>query len=640
MDDHEIHAEKRVAVLRGTFLQHEYSWSDHCITGNRLGWGITASSVPEEKSLLHELEKLAACAVWDRTGLFATRQLIYSPVCGYIMMEARACESGADGRANRIVRIASTQEKTEDPRIYLAPGSEWTRADGPLLPPLSIELPDYDLREILERYHLMDVLPDFLRAVYMALTGETEGICFTASSWTEEDYDLRTRELIYAIHSVIPERLRHRAGYVSRTTAVQPSVPFFFSDRPLGSVHVNLDSPFADDGEEDGLSRGELETYVFYHLGAALWQDDALAGSLLEKADAFLKDNKDTSHLYEKLLWVFYEVCRTETGESLSRDYLMREVPQLAYWSSRQESLKGPELAVRADLYEDPWTPEEADAYIGILQEGYSARIGDTAAEETANMLAVEEDLKKGSLKTRLAALWSSNRALYEGVVHSFSRRSEGKGPFSALIDSLLDQVRLLSGDSTGDGGDISGGRGAGGNSGKSLQKQKNQPDDGRKKKQAAAVTADRAGGDQERKDRIKTEDVRDASAERVGDGFFAFLLRGLTPGFITGCIIYLSHYTIRLGHWKIAVGMLGMWILLMLNYKYTALLRKEQRPTWELIGLCLVEGIIIETAAWFFKNQMLRLYFFIVLGLIVTALLLIDIVRIILQRKQEEEED
>lgn len=640
MDDHEIHAEKRVAVLRGTFLQHEYSWSDHCITGNRLGWGITASSVPEDKTLLHELEKLAACAVWDRTGNSVTRQLIYSPVCGYIMMESRACESGADGRANRIVRIASTAEKSEDPRVYLAAGSVWNQADGPELPPLSIELPDYDIRDILERNHLMDVLPRFLKAVYMAVTGETDGICFAAPSWMPEDFSDRARELVYAIHCVIPGRLRHRAGYVSPTAEIQTSVPFFFSDRLLGSVLIDLDSPFSEDDESEEKRTQELEEYVFYHMAASLWQNDGLADALLEKGDAFLKENEDSSHLYEKLLWIFYDVCRKQTGESLSREYLMRAVPQLAYWSSRQDSLKGPELTARADLHEGPWTSEETDAYLGILREGYSARIGDTAAEETASMLAVEEGLKKGSLKARLAELWSSNRALYQGVIQSFSRQSGEGGPFSALIDSLLDQIRMLSADEGKKKKSPAKAPGKGAAQEKTKEKKADLPDESGKPEKALPRKADSDGRGKEG-DEGKTGEVRDAEAEKVGDGFFAFLLRGLTPGFITGCIIYLSHYTIRLGHWKIAVGMLGMWILLMLNYKYTALLRKEQRPTWELIGLCLVEGLIIESAAWFFKNQMMRLYFFIILGLIVTVLLIIDIVRIMLaQRKQEEEED
>ena len=38
------------------YLIHEYTWSNHCISGNKLGWGIVASSIPEDRTYLRELE--------------------------------------------------------------------------------------------------------------------------------------------------------------------------------------------------------------------------------------------------------------------------------------------------------------------------------------------------------------------------------------------------------------------------------------------------------------------------------------------------------------------------------------------------------------------------------------------------------
>ena len=67
---------------------------------------------------------------------------------------------------------------------------------------------------------------------------------------------------------------------------------------------------------------------------------------------------------------------------------------------------------------------------------------------------------------------------------------------------------------------------------------------------------------------------------------------------------MYLSHYSLMIGHWKIALGMAGMWVLLMLNYEGVILQRKERYPLWKVIGLCLVEGWIIEAAGWFFRSQ------------------------------------
>ena len=54
--------------MKTEYLIHEYMWSNHCISGNKLGWGITASSMPEDRAYLRELEKLAQAAVIDKTG--------------------------------------------------------------------------------------------------------------------------------------------------------------------------------------------------------------------------------------------------------------------------------------------------------------------------------------------------------------------------------------------------------------------------------------------------------------------------------------------------------------------------------------------------------------------------------------------
>ena len=54
--------------MKTEYLIHEYMWANHCISGNKLGWGITASSMPEDRAYLRELEKLAQAAVIVKTG--------------------------------------------------------------------------------------------------------------------------------------------------------------------------------------------------------------------------------------------------------------------------------------------------------------------------------------------------------------------------------------------------------------------------------------------------------------------------------------------------------------------------------------------------------------------------------------------
>ena len=64
--------------MKTEYLIHEYMWSNHCISGNKLGWGITASSMPEDRAYLRELEKLAQAAVIDKTGKTEVDELVYS----------------------------------------------------------------------------------------------------------------------------------------------------------------------------------------------------------------------------------------------------------------------------------------------------------------------------------------------------------------------------------------------------------------------------------------------------------------------------------------------------------------------------------------------------------------------------------
>ena len=135
----------------------------------------------------------------------------------------------------------------------------------------------------------------------------------------------------------------------------------------------------------------------------------------------------------------------------------------------------------------------------------------------------------------------------------------------------------------------------------------------------------------------VETAEEIDADAEEKEGPAIPFLLLGFPQGFLTGCILYMTHYSLMIGHWKIAVGMAGMWILLMLNYEGMILQRQGHYPLWKVIGLCLVEGWIIEAAGWFFRSQKVRLYYFIVLGIITVIIQVVNLLRISREKNKEE---
>ena len=133
-----------------------------------------------------------------------------------------------------------------------------------------------------------------------------------------------------------------------------------------------------------------------------------------------------------------------------------------------------------------------------------------------------------------------------------------------------------------------------------------------------------------------QTDSMGSAPSEESRDDSISFILTGIVQGFMTGCMIYLAHYTVRLGHWKIALGLFGIWILLLCNYWYILRQKGEWRPLWKIWGLCLTEGLLIDMTAWFFPDQRIRLYFFIILGILVFLMQIAAIIQLI--GKQEKD--
>ena len=192
--------------MKTEYLIHEYMWSNHCISGNKLGWGITASSMPEDRAYLRELEKLAQAAVIDKTGKTEVDELVYSSVCGFVKMSSVPCESGEDKRQNKRVRIYQPKAPESNPAAYLAPGGEWAEEESVgYLQPLFLEEPEFHRKDILQEMNLMSRLPEFMQVVFWCLSGHSEGINIVAPDWKEEEFAEKAKSLMYVIHSLLPQ---------------------------------------------------------------------------------------------------------------------------------------------------------------------------------------------------------------------------------------------------------------------------------------------------------------------------------------------------------------------------------------------------------------------------------------------------
>ena len=122
-------------------------------------------------------------------------------------------------------------------------------------------------------------------------------------------------------------------------------------------------------------------------------------------------------------------------------------------------------------------------------------------------------------------------------------------------------------------------------------------------------------------------------SLDREEEGaldYLSFLIGSMPWGFLTGCMLFLSIYSIKIGHGKIALGMAGVWLIVMLNEQKVILEKRLPYPAWMVLGLALVEGLIIAQAGWFLFARKARLLFFLILGIITLLSQLITILRIV----------
>ena len=116
--------------MTAKYLRHEYTWSNHCITGNVLGWGITASSCPRNRGLLRELEKTASAAEPERAGGMPVEELAFVPDCGFVKMTVVPWDSGDDNRKNKKVYLYQPEKPAMRPGVYLAPEGVWNDEPG------------------------------------------------------------------------------------------------------------------------------------------------------------------------------------------------------------------------------------------------------------------------------------------------------------------------------------------------------------------------------------------------------------------------------------------------------------------------------------------------------------------------------
>ena len=391
------------------YLIHEYTWSNHCISGNKLGWGITASSMPEDRAYLRELEKLAQAAVVDKTGAVEVEELVYSSVCGFVKMSSIPCESGEDKRQNKRVRMYQPKAPESNPAAYLAPGKEWSEGESiGFLPPLSLEETEFHIQDILQEMNLEERLPEFMQVVFWCLSGHSEGLNIVAPNWKEEEFAEKSKKLMYVIHSFLPQSIRERAGYVSFTREAIPSVSFYFSQKICGTKYFLLNE------ENDWQSNwNEMDTYFYKEFATACMEKNALYKTFEKEVAKYLKSVRSTGNILKKIEWIFYDLSRKQDGSSLSRQYLIENIPELLYWVGKDKALEFVAEDILREVQESDFSQIERQRYVDSLLRGITGRSKERVMAELDRILSEVFEKDSVEFATLLSFIREKNKDIY-----------------------------------------------------------------------------------------------------------------------------------------------------------------------------------------------------------------------------------
>ena len=594
-------------------------WSNRCITGNTLGWGITDSSTPQAKTILKELEKLASDIEPDRISGVPVEELIFSPAAGFVRLRAWPFGEGEDQRPNKLVYILSTKDPAERrPCAYFAGSGNWGQGgDDPektgLLPEVSYPQCREDPDEILQSMNLGEQLPVFLKAVFWSLLEYHDSLNIIAPGWEREDFPVRSGRLMYALHCLLPENLRKKAGYRSFAWKNISGPAFYFSKEAYGNAAFDLEQDYPPLSESD---QDELSVFFFEKITEIIKRDAGEYGELMKDISDYLDEFSGKGHELEKIQWILCDrIAEADSGDQpLSLEYILTHLPDLMYWGREDSALEQVSEHFLVYIRGQELSDEQERLYMASLMDKVAKRTFTPVCKELAWILNRRKEREPGAIGQDLSEIKEKNSTVYKGVRSVLLKEGGWSGEFES--DQQDQPVSPKEADRESD-------RKEEPVMDKSLMKTAEKKD-GKMKRHSRSQDAHI----NEEKENYRVLEEDEGKQEEAGASFLSFLATGIPVGFLTGCVMFVSHYSLMIGHWKIAVGMAGMWLILMLNYVLFLKSTQHKRPLWMGIGLCLLEGELIEIAASYFVIQRFRLLFFIILGVIAAALQLINIIR------------
>ena len=720
---YEVYAGKRLAGLKAEFLRHEYTWSKQSI-GGTIGLGVISSTTPKEKVQLREMEKMASMAEADSDTGIDVELLMYSMEAGFVKLVVKPVPAGEDQRTNKKVYLYQCKDKSiTDPSVYCIPHGSWEHSEQNYLPPVVLSEEWNSCRNILEKYHFPGRLPELFRAVFWCVFRGVNNLAFVVP-WLREDYNADSREIMYAIHCLLPEVLRKNAGYASYGCGMNRCSSFYFTGEIPEEDYFDISTMEYSGGNSltDGLDE------FFYRTLADIYCDrEGLYYQFMEMVQTLCADRAINKNMLREVQWLFLQFCLQNMIDIPAHDQVMELFPQLFYRAGDSDMLHEITDNLMQYYHVEGWEWEDYEKYLDILLHGitkkgeersiremdwslvrlnkkYPQKVSDYLESLKASRKVTYTKLMTGAIleEESISAAYNRNQMedlegletyicdmepsaisedaketwmlrsieiLNEDVfaVHNFETVTHiaefirWKKPWMEVSEGLLKQLKDRCGDLTDDQLEaacriediyekLTG-----------TVEETELKEEKRRREEEFTETeitekvpivpgTDKSGekniqgpeGDfmlPEKMTETENKLYRTIEEDDNREKFLSFLVRGIPYAFLTACIIYLLRYALLIGHWKISIGVGGMWLILMLNYASERIERKKKDGyrLWQALGLCLIEGYIIKTIAWMILPQKIRVYFFLVLGLITVAIQIIHV--LLLLKKREEEE-
>ena len=674
------------------FECHEYTWSEQGVSGFPVGWRIKASSREDDRDLISRIEKAAACASVDNQGGIAVEELMYERSLGFIKMVSEPAQPGKDHRKNIRVRLYHSEDRQAEPQNYLAPHGQWPTGDGTSLSGITIDPIRMSRSEILEKYHLQGTsLVSFIDLVFSCI-GRKGAVCFGVTDWAERQFARCAAEVMLAVHLLLPQNARKYAGYLSFSRESRENVPFYF--RPIQRRERENTETFLLPSSQDGsgkdftveaVSLKDPWQYMCFHLS------HLLSSRKQEDYDDFLSRlneqmtedrEKDSSEFVLTIPWIFYRYFRERGGAAMADWLLIRSVPQLCYWKAG--GLMDDTLLdfVMKEVRDLNLSETDLRIYLKDLIRGMTSRTRQDMVPEIARVFEQMERMDPGACRKEWDLLQEEYKDIAEELAVMKARKTArpllqenpwfdmlGNLPMESTLtgaDRFLSEnpgerkqiwkpAEITEGRQGREPAEVTGGRQGKEPAESAEGRQGKEPaeiTEGRKGREPAESAAmmridEKLGPDNEQDPGLITEDnkngygigeseislpaeTRSLSQEEGLEDYISFLVNSMPQGFLTGCMLFLSIYSIKIGHGKIALGMAGIWMIVMLNDQRVNLEKKLSYPLWMILGLYLVEGLLISTTTWLLPSKKIRLLFFLIVGIITLLSQLIIILRIV----------